>query len=52
MLPRFTNILHHVGRKNDLPIYAGRDPSSASSTGYYKEHEKELKSFLKEAMSF
>ena len=51
MLPRFLNILNSVGRRGQLPAYAGREPSAASSTGYSKTHEKELRDFLKAAMT-
>lgn len=51
MLPRFINILKSVGRKGELPVYSGRAPAAASSTGYSKTHEQELKNFLKKAMT-
>jgi 2-oxoglutarate dehydrogenase complex dehydrogenase (E1) component-like enzyme len=38
--PRLINMMKHAKRQpGDLPIYAGRDPSAASSTGHYKIHE-------------
>jgi len=50
MLPRFINILKKTG-KQGLPLYAGREPSAASSTGFHKQHEEELKAFLKQALT-
>lgn len=40
MLPRFMNILKKENRiknfEKDMVKYAGREPSAASSTGYFK----------------
>ena len=42
-------MLKHVGRK-DEPTYSGRDYSAATSTGFTKVHEQELKDLLKKAL--
>jgi 2-oxoglutarate dehydrogenase complex dehydrogenase (E1) component-like enzyme len=39
-----------MDRKDDIE-YVGRDPSAATATGYHVTHDRELKAFLKKAMS-
>jgi 2-oxoglutarate dehydrogenase E1 component len=51
ILPRLINTLNFVGRKGQMPSYAGRYPAAASSTGYHKAHEQELKAFVKLALT-
>ena len=50
-MPRFINLLKYAGREGEMPHYAGRGPSASSSTGYFSQHEKELKEFVKNAMT-
>ena len=49
--PRIRSTLKHVKSKCHEVEYAGRAPSASTATGLHKLHEKELKDFLKVAMS-
>jgi len=45
--PRIDALLNYAGMSNKSQTsYIGRPPSSASATGHYKTHEKELEEFL------
>ena len=49
--PRLNNILKHHGKVPDVK-YVGREPSASSASGYYKVHETELKTFLKDVLAY
>jgi 2-oxoglutarate dehydrogenase complex dehydrogenase (E1) component-like enzyme len=45
--PRIDALLNYAGMSDRAKTsYVGRPPSSASATGLYKVHEKELEEFL------
>ena len=45
--PRIDALLNYAGMSDKANVtYVGRVPSSASATGHYKVHEKELEEFL------
>ena len=50
VLPRLQNLAENLKRDHRIH-YAGREEMAATSTGYSKLHEKELRNLLKKAMT-
>jgi 2-oxoglutarate dehydrogenase E1 component len=52
VLPRFLNILEQLGRDQRVPLYVGRDAAASPATGLFRNHEREQKTLVEQALTW